>query len=218
MPPPMQQQSQRRLLHGAFMLLGIPSFLMANALWAEMAGLVKELPEGTHTGSYLLVSLQAANIVPALAMIESRRVHLSRRLSLEAAIWLQLVLGFVVCQAISLLWDRTSTVQGAQHSVALIALVFLAGAVNNSSSLCLYPFVSRWPRRFITDLAVGEGLSGPLVSLIAAIQDVGGERPRFSTRAFYQLVSLLYLPAVAAYFFLLRCLPACLPSCLRASI
>jgi len=200
-----QQQPRPRLLHAAFSLLGIPSFLLANSMWAEMAVLVRMLPEKDHTGSYLLVALQAANVFPALAMIESPQLHkYTRQVTLEGLIWLQLVAGFLVCQAISLLWDRTSAVGGQSHSVALIALVFLAGAVNNSSSLCLYPYVSRWPRRFITDLAVGEGLSGPLVSLIAAIQDVGGETPRFSTRAFYQLVSLLYLPALAAYIFLLR--------------
>lgn len=193
-----------RLLHAAFMLLGIPSFLMANALWSEMAALVRALPEGNHTGSYLLVALQAANIVPALAMVESRLLN-RLILSLEAAIWLQLVLGFLVCQAISLLWDRTSLVNEQRHSVALIALVLLAGAVNNSSSLLFYPYVARWPRKFITDLAVGEGLSGPLVSLIAAVQNVGGANPNFSTRLYFELVSLLYLPAVAAYVFLLRC-------------
>lgn len=203
-----QQPSSRRLLHAAFILLGIPSFLIANSLWSEMAALVRALPEGSHTGSYLLVALQAANIFPALFMLEWPKPLHDRRPFLESAIWLQLVLGFLVCQAISLLWDRTGEVNGQPHAVALIALVFVAGAVNNSSSLLFYPYVARWPQRFITSLAVGEGVSGPLVSLLAAAQDVGGERPTFTTRLYYQLVSLCYLPAVAAYVFLRRWVPS----------
>lgn len=182
------------------MLLSISSFLIANSLWAEMAAFVRATPEGDHLATYLLFALQASNIFPAIIMLQSSKQQLAQRLSLERAIWLQLVCGFLATQAISLLWDRTS---GA-HSVALIFLVFLAGAVNNSSSLCLYPYVSRWNRRFITSVAVGEGLSGPLVSVLALIQDAGGSTPRFSTRVYYQLVSLLYIPAMVAYVFLLR--------------
>lgn len=180
------------------MLLSIPSFLIANSLWAEMAALVRTTPEGNHLATYLLFALQASNVFPAIIMLESKL--LARCFPLETAIWLQLVCGFLAAQAISLFWDRTSRAR----SVALIFLVFLAGAVNNSSSLCLYPYVSRWPRRFITDVAVGEGLSGPLVSVLALVQDVGGSKPRFSTRVYYQLVSLLYGPALLAYVFLLR--------------
>lgn len=209
-PAAAKASSSSRLLHAAFMLLGIPSFLVANSLWSEMAAFVRALPEGSHSGSYLLVALQAANVVPALAMIDRwpKPLH-DRRPSLETAIWLQLAAGFSVCQAISWLWDRTSAVNGQPHAVALIALVFVAGAVNNSSSLLFYPYVARWPRRFITDLAVGEGLSGPLVALLALAQNVGSQRPNFSTRVYYQIVSLLYLPSVAAYVFLRRWVRVC---------
>ena len=189
--------------HAAFTALGVSSFLLSNGLWAEMAALIRALPEGNHLGSYLLVALQGANIVPAIAMVESPRIR--SLLRLEVAIWLLLICGFILAQLISFGYAYTADVRGdGEHSVALIVLVFLCGCVNNSSSLALYPFTAKWERRYVSSLAVGEGFSGVLVSLIALAQDVGGAQQRFSIRVYFQLLSLLYLPSAAAFVWLLR--------------
>jgi len=56
-PPP----APPRALQAAFTALGLSSFMLSNALWAEMPALVSALPEGNKLGSYLLLSLQVSS-------------------------------------------------------------------------------------------------------------------------------------------------------------
>ncbi len=158
------------------------------------------LPEGNRLGSYLLLSLQVANVVPAAAMVRGPPL-----LRLESVIWLLLLGGFAICQLMSFFWSYTTTLaNGLEHSVSLLLLTFLAGCVNNTSSLYLYPFVARWDRRNVSALATGEGLSGILVSLIALAQNVGGAKPNFSVLVYFQCVSAMYLFTFVSFVFLLR--------------
>ena len=120
------------MIHGAFIFLGVASFLMSNgkwcwmshlssiithhlswvsvytiihihtALWAEMSVLYRSLPEGNRLGSYLLICLQCGNIVPAILMIEGAHLRL---MELRQSIWLILILGFTISQLASFLWS-----------------------------------------------------------------------------------------------------------------
>jgi len=150
----------------------------------------------------LLGSVQAANVVPVIAMLRGPEV-----VHLESIIWALLLGGVVVSQLMSFCWAATTPIPGAggkSHALSLILLTFLAGCINNSSSLFLYPFVARWERRYVSALATGEGLSGILVSLIGLTQNVGGARPRFSVRAYFQGVSALYVFSLLGFLFLLQ--------------
>lgn len=177
------------------------SHLTHTALWAELSSLYRALPESNRLGSYLLISLQAGNIVPAVLMIEGSHLRLLR---LESCIWLILTFGFINAQLISYLWDKTDEAGGHLHSIALFILTFFVGCVNNSSGLAFYPYVARFERKYVSTLATGEGLSGIIVAALAAIQDAGGSKQRFSITIYFQCVSFIYVLSFASYFFLLR--------------
>lgn len=180
--------------------------MLSNALWAEMAAFVAALPEADKLGSYLLLSLQVANVVPAAVMLRGPEA-----MHLESVIWILLLGGILTSQLMSFCWSSTTDMSNgnmedsnSSHSIALIILTFFAGSINNSSSLYLYPFVAQWESRYISALATGEGLSGILVSLLALAQNVGGRHPRFSVTAFFQGVSAFYLFSVLGFSYLLR--------------
>jgi len=127
---------------------------------------------------------------------------------LESVIWTLLLGGILISQLMSFCWSYTThtstdNINGNPHSIALILLTFLAGCINNSSSLYLYPFVARWERRYVSALATGEGLSGIMVSLLALAQN-GGTHPRFSTGVYFQGVSAYYIFPLLGFLYLLR--------------
>lgn len=71
---------------------------------------------------FQIFALQSANVYPFLYMLLNAR---QQRVSQSSVIWFLLVLGFVVALLMSALWDKTSVVFGARHSVGRTRLRLL---------------------------------------------------------------------------------------------
>lgn len=153
--------------------------------------------------SYQIFALQSANVYPFLYMLLNAR---QQRVSQSSVIWFLLVLGFVVALLMSALWDKTSVVFGARHSVgrflssvaagpcsktpfgnaAMLVLTHLGGLVSATSSVVFYPYVATFPTLYTVALSTGEGLSGSLAGLLGIVQaPYDPSSMRFSVEVFY---------------------------------
>lgn len=109
-------------------------------------------------------------------------------------------------------YDKTSVVFGAEHSTALLGLMFLTAVVGCTSSVLFMPYMRNYREIYLVTYLVGEGLSGFVPSVAALIQGVGGNpecvnttkpdaqmrtyatvypQPRFSIEIFFMLVGTL---------------------------
>lgn len=61
-----------------------------------------------------------------------------------------------------LCWRTTARAAGAERSVALLSLIFAAGAVSTTTNVTFFPFVGRFPKQYTTALTLGQGLAGVL--------------------------------------------------------
>lgn len=159
------------LTHLLVCVFGMGSWVAINGLWVELPLLVTELPEAWYLPSYLTVVIQLANIGPLLVTL----MHRFRPgcLSEVPVIFLILCTGTAACILLAFLWNKTSWIQGGQHSVAFIVLTFFLALVDCTSSVTFLPFMSQLPTYYLTTFFIGEGLSGLLPALVALVQGSG---------------------------------------------
>ncbi|XP_031228108.1 solute carrier family 52, riboflavin transporter, member 3 isoform X2 [Mastomys coucha] len=159
------------LTHLLVCVFGMGSWVAINGLWVELPLLVTELPEAWYLPSYLTVVIQLANIGPLLVTLMHRFQPGS--LSEVPVIFLILCIGTAACILLAFLWNKTSWIQGGQHSVAFIVLTFFLALVDCTSSVTFLPFMSQLPTYYLTTFFIGEGLSGLLPALVALVQGSG---------------------------------------------
>ncbi|XP_027214919.2 solute carrier family 52, riboflavin transporter, member 3-B isoform X2 [Penaeus vannamei] len=152
-------------------LFGVGAWVAVNGLWVELPLLVTDLPEGWNLPSYLSVIIQIANIGPiAYSLLSAFRPSLRP----ASVIYGVLVIGCLSSLLLCVLWQETTWVGGAEHSTALLALVFLLSLVDCTSSVLYMPYMAVWRGIYLPSYLVGEGLSGLLPALVALAQGVGG--------------------------------------------
>lgn len=114
---------------------------------------------------------QIANIGPiAYSLLSAFRPSLRP----ASVIYGVLVIGCLSSLLLCVLWQETTWVGGAEHSTALLALVFLLSLVDCTSSVLYMPYMAVWRGIYLPSYLVGEGLSGLLPALVALAQGVGG--------------------------------------------
>lgn len=158
-----------------FCVFGIGSWIAVNGIWAEIAVLTITLPECYKLAAYLVVAIQIANVGPFLYTVVkysfqrcgwvSKQIHLER-----VTVSLIVAIGTAACVLLAIFWDRTASLRGSTHSVALIILSFFVALVDCTSSVVFIPFMKHFPEEYISALYIGEGLSGVLPSAVALSQ------------------------------------------------
>ncbi|KAG0720327.1 Riboflavin transporter 2 [Chionoecetes opilio] len=163
--------ARRPLVDLLAMMFGVGAWVAVNGLWVELPLLVQHLPEGWNLPSYLAVIIQIANVGPiAYSVMRSLRPGLRP----SPVVYGVLGLGSVASLLMALLWQKTSWINGVQHSTALLVLVFLLALVDCTSSVLFLPYMAVWREIYLSSYLVGEGLSGLLPALMALAQGVGG--------------------------------------------
>ncbi|CAM9293394.1 unnamed protein product [Heterosigma akashiwo] len=153
--------------YGAFIVFGMSSYAVILGLWAEVAIFFRVLPEGATLSVYFVVAMQLANVAPfGYAALAAR----GRAPPLAPTIRALLAAGGLVAVAIGLCWRTTARAAGAERSVALLALIFAAGAVSTTTNVTFFPFVGRFPKQYTTALTLGQGLAGVLFGGLGIIQ------------------------------------------------
>lgn len=119
----------------------------------------------------VFLSLQVANVGPiAYSVLRTLRPGLRP----ASVVYGLLSLGCVASLLLALLWQKTSWIDGVEHSTALLFLVFLLALVDCTSSVLFLPYMAVWREIYLSSYLVGEGLSGLLPALMALAQGVGG--------------------------------------------
>jgi hypothetical protein len=129
------------LLIAAF---GGGSWLLPNALWAEIAILAEEAPEGDALATWMVVCLQAANVVPAIVLMiarggrgraaggpatDRREWDLERVVPLATVVRGLMALEVAAALALAALHGTRVYWLGNPTSLPLLSLVFVAGVV-----------------------------------------------------------------------------------------
>ena len=154
--------------YGLISCFALSSWITVNGIWSELPVLVLYAPEKWRLASYIVVIIQLGNIGPLLFSLANRlRPHFFTE---KLTIYVLILIGILSCVLLSLFWKRTNTINGAQHSTALMVLVFTMALVDCTSSVVFLTFMVQYDPRYITALYIGESLSGVVPSLAAIIQ------------------------------------------------
>ena len=193
------------LTYSLVCLFGIGSWVAVNGIWAEISILVISTPECDRLPAVLVVIIQLANIGPLLygcIKYVCYRYGLQKVYLERGSIILLVLLGFVSCILLSLLWNHTLPVFGSEHSVTLFILTFFLSLVDCTSSVLFIPFMKHFPVVYMSALYIGEGLSGLLPSLFALSQgSVNNSISCNGTYIGHENLGIRYSPKVYFFFF-----------------
>jgi len=184
-----------------FLVFGTGSWLTVNGLFTELPLLVVHQPEGWRLASVLAPAVQLANIGPILFCLmdwwSTRRRRpcgsqsQNQKDCLAAwATYMVLVTGAIAMVALAYCWQVTVEVAGSQHSVALIAMTFVAALADCTSSVLFWRFAGTFQPLYLSALAAGEGMSGVVTSSLAWMQGASQNEPRFSAGSYFALLAV----------------------------
>ena len=168
------------LFHVLFAIFGTGSWLAINGIFAELSFLVQTAPESWNLASGLSLTIQLGNILPFIYVVLGQVCNLKVRENY--VIYFILAVGCVSSVLLAFLWDRTLEIGGQSHSFYLFLFTLTLAAVDCTSSVTYFPFLAKFPEKFVVSLMIGEGLSGLIPSVLALIQD-GGTVKMTSTAA-----------------------------------
>ena len=189
--------------NGLFLILGLPTWAIIDGVFASLNRIADDLPEGYQISAFLVICLSLGNCIPMMLGGLLRDV-LSARLTL--VIRVIIFIAFVAAILLSFTWNVTVEVgdDKLQHNVSLSLLILYSvlGACASSSNVTHFTLVSKYGSSATSYLAMGMGLGSMISGLLSLITSNVYEG--FTVRYYFFLLSLLFLPAFVALFFLAR--------------
>ncbi|XP_017057281.1 solute carrier family 52, riboflavin transporter, member 3-A [Drosophila ficusphila] len=197
---------------------GIGTWLGVNGTFIQLPLLVDEAPEGWSLPSYLSVMVQIGNLGPLLYTAIQK--YSPKKLNDGWTIHGVLLVGALSCLLTAFFYNRTATVAGVDHSLALFVLTCFTALNACTSSVLFMPYMGRFKEQYMVTYFIGEGLSGLLPSVTALIQGIGksgdcvlvnvtetGQEiyelqktpPRFDTRVFFLILFALMVLSYVGY-------------------
>jgi riboflavin transporter 2 len=201
------------IVHILVMIFGTSSWIGVNGIFIQLPVLVNSLPERWKLAAYLVIVIQAANLVPiAYSVLRKFKFKISE----SNCVFGMLGINSFVMILLAFLYNRTSTIAGSEHSLALFILTFFTAAVSCTSSILFMPYMRNFKEIYLVSYFIGEGLSGVMPSIVALIQSIGDNSncnnitqvshitfPRFSSQYYFLLIfGCLVLSSIS--FFLLE--------------
>lgn len=154
-------------------LFGISSWIGVTSAYLQLPLIVENNPpEGWSLPSYMVVSVQSANIV-SLAYILYQK-YSPKKINDGLLIYITLFIGCVAAICMAQFYDLTTEVNGSEHSVALLVFCFMFALVGCLSSVLFMPYMGRFRECYLVSYMLGMCLNGFLSSIMALIQGVGG--------------------------------------------
>lgn len=212
-------------------LFGICSWVGVTSVYLQLPIIVSTAPEGWSLPSYLVLTVQSANIGSFVYVLYQRCAR--KKIRDDILIYITLAMGCVA--AIGMAFFYHVTVGG--HSVALLIFSLLHSLVGCLSMVLFMPYMGRFRECYLVSYMFGMALNGCLSSVFALIQGVGGPaecrpktlsdgsitliqytpQPLFSTKLYFLLVSIIMLIGAIA-FILLSTLNVCKREYARGTI
>ncbi len=178
----------------ALFLIGLSSWLLVSGAFAAAAWELPNSPEGAKLFSYLDVSVQLPNVVPA-ALVLLMPAGFSARHSAA------LTAGLLALGVVGSCWLMlAASVRTSSLSVGLLVGGLLGGCLGSTSMCVFFPFAASrhhgHPERSISALSAGIGACGLVAQTLAYISD-GGRR--IGTRAYFAIALCWQLAGVAGF-------------------
>ena len=185
-----------------FWFVGLSSWITINSLFNELSLMVDTLPEGWQLGTYLAIIIQIANIAPLIYSLVPKAVKTDKVIVNVA--YTTIIFSGCCMILVGLFWDKTA----GNHSVALLASAFGTSMCDCMTSVIFWVFVSWYPSKYISILAMGESSSGIVSSILIWIQqiDTNKNNPRFSVSTYFYLISLTFPLSLISMFCLVQML------------
>lgn len=204
------------LLHVVIFFFGVSAWLGINSTYVQLPLLVEVAPEQWSLPSFIVISIQIANIGPILyTTLQNRKLCKDSTL-----IGVILLIGLIGVLLFGFLYEKTAIVFGKERSVSILVLVFALALVGCTSSVLFMPYMGRFKEIYLVTYLIGEGASGLVPSIIALIQGVGGNTicvpssssetrfeeytppPRFGVQTFYNIIFVVFCLSLIAYLLL----------------
>ncbi|KAH8312279.1 hypothetical protein KR044_010079, partial [Drosophila immigrans] len=150
---------------------GIGTWLGVNGTFIQLPLLVNEAPEGWSLPSYLSVMVQIGNLGPLLYTAWQK--YSPWKLNDGWTIHAVLTIGTLSCLLTAFFYNKTASIMGNDHSVALFILTIFTALNACTSSVLFMPYMGRFKEQYMVTYFIGEGLSGLLPSVTALIQGIG---------------------------------------------
>jgi MFS family permease len=182
-----------------FFVTGLGPWLLVNGLFSELPFLIANTPESYSIAGYIVISIQLPNIISFLYVV----LQNYRPIRHSTAILVLLLIGAITSILIGLFWDVTGSVFGTKHSVVLMGLSVIAGAVGVFSVVTMYPFASLYGPTLISAISAGNGLNGLITSLLALIQQPDKPQPLFSFTIYFYILTGVFLLSLASFLVIL---------------
>ena len=160
--------------HFLVVIFGSGSWLAINGIFSELSFLVQKAPESWNLASGLVLTIQLGNIIPFAYVLMGK--FMKYKHTETSVIYSILIVGCISSVLLGFFWDDTVNLWEKERSLFLYMFTFSLAAVDCFSSITYFPFMARFPERFIVSLMIGEGLSGFAPSVLALAQNGGTVR------------------------------------------
>ena len=110
-------------------------------LFVELPILVHTQPEGWSLPSYLVIMAQCSAVAPLAYTLINRFVPGNVQWREEATCYGIITTGCVASLLLVIFWPNTLSVNGAEHSVALLGLVTFLCLKSNLSVVVFFPYM-----------------------------------------------------------------------------
>ncbi|ELT99129.1 hypothetical protein CAPTEDRAFT_142040 [Capitella teleta] len=157
------------------MSFAFSSWIDLMGVWVEFPILVHLLPEGWNLPSYVVVLVQCAMITPiAYSVVNKICPGNTQRREVFMAYFI-MAIGFLALLMLSIFWQETVHIAGADRSLAALTLIFLLSMVDTTSCIVYLPYMSRFKEHYIPAYIAGEESGGLITGVVGLIQGAGGE-------------------------------------------
>lgn len=153
-------------------LFGIGSWIGVTSAFLQLPLIVATAPEGWSLPSYMVITVQAANIFSFAYVLHQK--YSPRKFNDGHFIYITMVIGCVAAICMSFLYHQTTDIGGSHHSVSLLVFTLMFAIVGCMSSVLFMPYMGRFREIYLVTYLLGQGLNGFLSSILALIQGVGG--------------------------------------------
>lgn len=153
-------------------LFGISSWIGVTSAYLQLPILVSTAPEGWSLPSYMVLTVQIANIGSFAYVLYQK--YSPKKLDDGILIYFTLLIGCVAAICMAFFYQETTEINGNKHSVALLLFCLMFALVGCLSSVLFMPYMGRFRECYLVSYMFGMGLNGFLSSVMALIQGVGG--------------------------------------------
>lgn len=153
-------------------LFGVSSWIGVTSTYLQLPLLVPSAPEGWSLPSYIVITVQIANIGSFAYVLYQK--YSPKKIDDGFLIYLTLAIGCIAAICMAFFYHHTVEIAGTPYSVFLLLFTLMFALVGCLSSVLFMPYMGRFRECYLVSYMFGMGLNGFVSSVIALIQGVGG--------------------------------------------